>query len=337
MLFNFIDTGQDMRTLEQLYKSLDTSGLVQKQVQVHGKNGKVFMRKQWVNPNQAVVNKTVMQTTNQSDSLVPVHQITELPDHIKNLKKPIPPNWTNVRISMNPDSKVHVIGTDSKGRNQYIYNETFVAEKQSEKFNRVSDMRHRMNEITEAIDLMEDRETADCLKLIAGMGIRPGSTIDTKSKVQAYGATTLKGRHVIEENGMVYLRFIGKKGVQQNHRVPNKELSDMLLKRKEAAGFDGDLFNTTATKLRVACKPLGVHPKDFRTLLATTTAAQELLNIEPAKDIKSFVKTRNVIGDVVSDILGNQRTVALSSYINESVFKNWCPDIYEQWKSSKEK
>lgn len=54
---NFIDNNTDTDTVNYLSKSispevmekaLSHTGLIQREVQVQGKNGKVFMRKQWV-------------------------------------------------------------------------------------------------------------------------------------------------------------------------------------------------------------------------------------------------------------------------------------------------
>lgn len=63
-LNQFVNTGEDIRTLdilsksmgdmpEDLVKSMNKSGLVQKEVQVRGKNGKMFTRRQWVKSGEA--------------------------------------------------------------------------------------------------------------------------------------------------------------------------------------------------------------------------------------------------------------------------------------------
>ena len=354
---NFIDNKTDLRTLDFLSKSidpeimskaLDHSGLVQKQVQYKTKSGKIATRNQWVRANEEQHSEhipkvekpkreqrpaTPWNVTEKIKHLVPVENLPEIPKFLKEIDKPIPPNWRNVRVSLDPNADILVIGKDDMDRPQYIYNKDYTERTTSEKFNRVRELMKHKDTVIAAISQLDDTDTADCLKLIIKMGIRPGSTRDTKAKTEALGATTLRGENVIEENGNVYLRFVGKKGVNQDHIVPDKDLAEMLVRRKEKSGDKGDLFDTSDVKLRRALKPLGIKPKDFRTMLATTTAQKELENIPPTIEPKEFIKIRNHIGDVVCELLGNQRKMALTAYIDPSVFKNWSAEGFSNWQN----
>lgn len=62
--------------------------------------------------------------------------------------------------------------------------------------------------------------------------------------------------------------------------------------------------------------PPGIHPKDLRTMLATYSAQEFLISQPSVNNLKEFVKLRNATGDYVSSKLGNQRTMALNSYID---------------------
>ena len=358
---NFIDNHSDTDTVNYLSKSLsseimikalDHTGLVQKEVQVQGKNGKVFTRKQWVKASetglQGRVNTTQKEEqkkekrstlpatpfnlTEKTKHLVPIGAIKEIPEYIKNAN--IPPDWREVMISPdpNPESEILAIGKDNQDRPHYIYTQSHWNRVNAEKYKRVSGLIKKKEELVSAIQVMKNRDTADCLNLICTMGLRPGSDKDTKSKVTAYGASTLLGKHVVIEGKKVFLRFIGKKGVKQNHEVTDNYLASMLVKRKEQAGEDGKLFkDTDDVKLRAALKPLGIHPKDLRTMLANVTAKEWLANVKPVSDVKEFVKIRNSVGDAVCSKLGNQRSMSLKSYIDPSVFENWSPEGYKKW------
>lgn len=371
MISQFINTGQDERILEHLfksiqemdvseseknrltenlYKSLSGTDLVEKEVIVHYKSGKIGTRRQKVKANKDVKQPTsshysqpTQQSTTRKQLPATPHRITEktkhlvewdgkeFPEHIKKLSKPIPPTWRNLMISPDPKADLLAIGKDDRNRTQYIYSDKFTSTKSKQKFTKVKAICSNSKKIYEYISKLDDKESSDCLKLIFHMGIRPGSTSDTKSLVKAYGASTLKGQHVVQEDGNVYLRFVGKKGVQQNHLVSNKELASMLVQRKQQVGNEGDLFNTTSSVLRDKLKPLGIKPKDLRTRLAVVTASDALSSISPVTDAKQFAKIRNSVGELVSEKLGNQRTVALSSYIDPDVFKNWSPQGYKNW------
>ena len=329
----FIHTGLD----DYITKSLDHTGLVQREVPVQGKHG-TFTRKQWVKANESdstptkrQVPATPVQLTERTSHLVPLDSLNTPPEWLTKMTKPIPPNWRNVYVSPDPNADILVVGKDDMDRQQYIYNHDYVTRTTAEKFNRVKDLLAKRSTIESCIRGMKDRETGDCLLLILNTGIRPGSTRDTRSKVEALGATTLRGENVVVEDGKVFLSFTGKKGVSQHHEIVSRELSEMLLKRKSAAGDKGDLFNTDDRKLRAAMKPLGAHPKDLRTMLASDTAKQLLSDIEPVTDAKQFIKIRNQVGDKVCSILGNQRAIALSTYIDPSVFVSWSPEGVKAW------
>lgn len=359
-LNQFVNNGSDDSTLnavskslngDVLEKALDKSKLVQVDVQYKTQSGKLATRKQWKKAGEQPTNSTVNHNkseekreqlqatphniTEKTKHLIPYTSADELPEHIKSLKKPIPPNWRNVMISPIPDSEVLVIGKDDMNRTQYIYNEDIVKQRTSEKFERVRDLMENRTKLDTFIDSLDNKDISDCLKLITQMGIRPGSSRDTKAKVEALGATTLRGENVIEENGSVYLRFIGKKGVSQDHLVPSRELSKMLLERKSKAGNSGELFDATDAQLRKALKPLGIKTKDLRTLLANTVAQDSLKAIQPTSDPKEFNKIRNQVGSVVCEVLGNRREESLRSYIDPEVFRNWSSRGMKNWEDSK--
>lgn len=350
----FTDNHSDLNTVnymaksmetKDLQKALDKAGLVQKEVAVQGKHGTYYTKK-WVKATEEVPtgqntpkqekekrpqkHATPVKLTENTSYLVPMKSLEELPEH---LKGKIMPNWREVVISEDPSKDILAIAKDDQNRPQYVYSQEHWDKADAEKFDRIRKALQPKNQkkIQETIDGLEDRETADCLKLILEMGIRPGSTADTGAKEQAYGATTLKGKHVVVKNNEVYLEFVGKKGVQQSHKVPSDELSAMLIRRKENAGDDGDLFNTTPKKCRDTLKPLNIKVKDLRTLLANKVAIQELQNVKSSSEPKEFEKIRNHIGDVVCGRLGNQRTMSLKSYIDPQVFKDWSPEGFDNW------
>lgn len=346
----FTDNHSDLNTVnymaksmesEDLSKALDKAGLVQKEVVVQGKHG-TYTQKKWVKateetaveqPKQPKKEKrpqkpaTPVKLTENTSYLVPMKSLDELPDH---LKGKIMPNWREVVISEDPSKDILAIAKDDQNRPQYVYSQEHWDKADAEKFNRVMEWLkpEKQQEIQDYIEELDkkDKDTADCLKLILETGIRPGSTADTGAEKQAYGATTLKGRHVVIKNNDVYLEFTGKKGVFQSHKVPSDDLAAMLIRRKENVGDDGDLFNTTAADCRNAMKPLGLKTKDLRTLLANKIATQELRRTNSTAEPKEFEKIRNHVGDVVCSVLGNQRTMSLKSYINPQVFKDWSPE-----------
>lgn len=253
------------------------------------------------------------------------------PAHIKELK--LPPAWTEVKISRDASAPLQAIGKDAKGREQYVYSEEFQKSTSAAKFERIKALEQQQPEISkknEADCRSKDEkvsENARCLRLIMATGIRPGSEQDTKASKQAYGATTLKGEHVVEEDGQVYLRFTGKKGVDLNISVSDGKIAADLKKRAIRAGADGALFpDVTDASLRDYSHTLGdgsFKPKDFRTLLATTSAMKAVEAMPEPKNMKQYKKQVMDIAKAVSSKLGNTPSIALTSYISPFVFSKW--------------
>lgn len=252
-----------------------------------------------------------------------------LPAHIEALK--LPPAWTDVRWNSNPDADLLAIGRDAKGRDQYVYSKAFQETKAAEKFARVKALNQKFAKVLAQIDKdREDpakREAADCLKLVLATGIRPGSDVDTQASTKAFGATTLEARHIQEEGGKVTLSFIGKKGVQLNIPVEDKETAKMLLARKrKLKGNHARLFDVNSDRLLAYSKTLdggAFKPKDFRTHLGTQLAIKAVKRFPKPASEREYKKAVKAVAERVAKALGNTPTVALQSYISPAVFAGW--------------
>lgn len=199
------------------------------------------------------------------------------------------------------------------------------------KYERISKLKKEFNNIwKENEQAINKDDRAACLALIMKTGIRPGNNKDIKSKVKAYGATTLEGRHVVEEDGKVFLRYVGKKGVNLNIPVEDTTLAQMLLERKKKAGDNGHIFNTTGDRVLEYTHSLDggdFKTKDFRTHVGTITAIKAVGRIEPPKSFKDYKKKVMEVAKQVSAKLGNTPVVALQAYIDPRVFASWRKEI----------
>ena len=248
-----------------------------------------------------------------------------LPEHVTKLR--IPPAWTDVRYSTDPDSPLQAVGRDAKGREQRIYSLSHAARQAEAKFSRVQALDREFRRITRAnVEAQRDRDkadVADALALVMSTGIRPGSDSDTRAEEQAFGATTLEGRHVHQENGKVSLRFVGKKG---DIPVAEARLAKMLVARAERAGSGGRLFPAaSAGRLLSHVREIGgdFKTKDFRTLLGTRIADQAVRAVERPRTMTAYKRAVRQVAQQVAQKLGNTPTVALQSYIAPEVFSRW--------------
>jgi len=258
---------------------------------------------------------------------VPVKNRDKLPARIQNKFK-VPPAWTNLQYFSDPKSKLWVKGDDAKGRTQYIYNPAHVDSASKEKFARIRALNKAFDGINQevAADVKGKNEAATVLWLIMSTGIRPGSEKNTKGSVDAFGATTLEGRHVKRTDSGVVLKFVGKKGIDLEIPVTDASVAKMLLKRKRETGKTGRLFGVTGDGLLRYTHRLGdgakFQSKDFRTHLGTEVAMKAMRGNAP-KTMVEYKKAVIAVGNAVAKQLGNTRVVALGSYVNPAIFEKW--------------
>jgi DNA topoisomerase-1 len=253
---------------------------------------------------------------------------SDLPKHLDGLK--IPPAWTGTQVNPDPDGSLLVTGYDAKGRLQYVYSPKYMATQKAAKFARIPELDRQFDEIKSQNE--ENRldpakaEEADCMRVIMETGIRPGSDRDTKAAKQAYGATTLRGEHVVQTETGVRLQYTGKKGVSLDIPVDDPDTAAMLVSRAEEAGADGRLFDTDSHTLLQYSHTLGsgaFKVKDMRTYVGTSMAKTEVSKIPAPTSKTAYKKAVGAVAKAVSRKLGNTPSVALKDYIAPEVFDAW--------------
>jgi DNA topoisomerase IB len=173
---------------------------------------------------------------------------------------------------------------------------------------------------------IKDQGTADEIQ----RRIKDGDSLEDSSYwLKSHGATTLEGRHVVEAQDGVHLRFVGKEGVWHDHLVQNPELAAMLLERKATSHQrGGKLFGVNDSKAAAYVKTLDhgrLSPKDFRTNRANEIAAAEVRTFDdlPPPTNEKEAKARKIrLAVVVSRKLGNQPQQAIDSYIDPAVWNH---------------
>jgi len=226
-----------------------------------------------------------------------------------------------------------VKGRDAKGRDQRVYSDAHWAKAAEAKFARVNELRAKQKAVRKELDRdMKNpatQEEASCLRLIQATGLRPGSTSNTGAEKQAYGATTLEGRHVQVQGDKVRLKFVGKKGVDLDIPVDDPVVARDLIARKaeaEARGKTSKIFNTSQTKLSNYAHSKdggGFKTKDFRTAKGTDIAARLVSQMKTPATTKEYKAAVLEVSKKVAAQLGNTPAVARQSYIDPAVFAGW--------------
>lgn len=252
----------------------------------------------------------------------------------------IPPAWTNVHISPDPERKVQAFGYDAAGRKQYIYSSTHRAKSDRRKWKkllRVSAalprIREGTNEHLRRPDLDREKVHATIVRLICRAYFRAGSERYAVEN-RTFGITTLRKRHVVVERNNLIFAYIGKRSKDQRQFVadtPLVEIIDQLLSLPGDRLFqyldeNGEVKPVTAQSVNrylesvAGCK---ITSKDLRTFGGTVRAATILSDIGPARTATETRKNLTLACKLVSLDLGNTPTIARKAYIHPAVLEEY--------------
>jgi DNA topoisomerase-1 len=244
-------------------------------------------------------------------------------DRIKALH--IPPQWTGVEVSDNPNSALQATGIDSKGRQQYLYSTKATGERAAAKFQRVAELSKVYPKLVRGVeqDLAKGKEEAVVTGLILATAMRVGSDADTQANVKAYGATTLEARHLTVTGDIVKFDFIGKKGMAWQGTITDPTLASAIGSRLVGKSGSDKVFSVSAGQVNGYLKGYGkCSAKDLRTLIGTSVAQRALKSAPPPTTKTEAKKLVANVAKQVSSTLRNTPSVAKSAYINPIV---WAP------------
>jgi DNA topoisomerase I len=262
------------------------------------------------------------------------NQITDAAtlDRIQALR--IPPAWADAWISPDPAGHIQAMGTDSKGRLQYLYHRLWREQRDAQKFGHMlrfagalprlrtataNDLRHR--------GLTRDRVVASVVRLIDLGMFRIGGERYAELD-HHYGATTLRKQHVRFTRDGITFDYVAKWGKQRTIVIRDNLVQPTIRALVRADNDldtlwsyeqDGrwhilhsrDVGNYIVTRA-------GGHftAKEFRTWNATVLMALALANAGPSSTPPGRKRVIAASVREVADWLGDTPAVARSSYID---------------------
>ena len=252
----------------------------------------------------------------------------------------IPPAWTDVWISAEPDGHIQAVGTDDAGRRQYLYHPRWRERRDKGKFARALRLaealpgaRRRVTSSLRTEGLGRERVLAASFRLLDQGAPRIGSARYLE-RHGSRGLTTLHRRDASVEASVVSFAFPGKSGKRQLLEIDDAELAGAI--ELLAAGRPrSPLLAWQRNGRRVPLTPAEVNAyvrsltggrftaKDFRTLRGTILAAEALARIGTV-DTKTDLKRAEVLAvRATAEALGNTPAVARGSYIDPRVFARY--------------
>lgn len=248
----------------------------------------------------------------------------------------IPPAWQNVWICPSENGHLQVTGIDTKNRKQYKYHHHWNALRNHTKFYRLYQfgtvlpaLRVKIEKDLSTAGLPLEKILATVVSLMQRTNIRVGNQSYEKAN-GSYGITTLKDKHVKIKGTSIRFSFKGKKGVYhdidiQSKRlaaivkkcqdIPGKELFQYLDDNGQRRSIDSGMVNSYIKEISDG----DFTAKDLRTWSGTVQALLAFKELGLA-DTQTQSK-KNIVAalDMVSQALGNTRTVCKKYYVHPIV------------------
>lgn len=264
----------------------------------------------------------------------------------------IPPAYTDVWISPDPDGHLQATGRDERGRKQYRYHPRWAAVRDEAKYGNLLLFGHALPEIRAQIDadlsgnrLSRERVVASIVWLLENTMIRVGNQTYARDN-KSFGLTTLRDRHVTASGGALRFRFRGKSGKEWDLKLADPRIVRIVRGAQDLPGqhlfqyldAEGNRRAVTSQDVNDYLRAIGgdFTAKHFRTW-GGTQAAAPLLAAEALPETRTMTARRlNAIIDEVAHRLGNTRAVCRKAYIHPRVIGHWSEGILaEGWATAR--
>lgn len=252
----------------------------------------------------------------------------------------IPPAYANVWISTHPDGHLQATGRDQRGRKQYRYHPRWAQVRGEAKFRSLAEfgaalplVRSKVESDLRRRGLPRERVLASIVWLLEQTLIRIGNGTYARDN-KSYGLTTLRSRHLLQEQRGIRLRFTGKSGKAWNLQLVDRRIIRILRSMHELPGQslfqyiddDGQRRTVRSDDVNLYLRETtgsDFTSKHFRTWAGTVTAANLLRATDLPASKSETTRVLNAVVDQVATRLGNTRAVCRSAYIHPLIIEDW--------------
>jgi DNA topoisomerase-1 len=251
----------------------------------------------------------------------------------------IPPAWTHVWICRDARGHLQATGRDVRGRKQYRYHAEWRAERDQDKFQRLSAFARSLPAIRAAAKrdlaragLPREKVLAAMVRLLDRTFVRVGDERYRREN-GSYGLTTLRNRHVQVAGDRIRLRFRGKAGKEHDLALTDKRLARVLRRCLDLPGYvlfqyveEGAPRQVCATDVNDYLRTVtgaDYTAKDFRTWGATMIAVCALDGAEVPGSATAAARVVNDALRAAASVLGNTLAVCRKSYVHPGVVRSW--------------
>ena len=250
----------------------------------------------------------------------------------------IPPAWTDVFVSASPRALLQAVGRDRAGRWQYRYSAVQTRIREGRKRRRLAaflkalpDLRVRVARDLQRPGLPREKVLAGLVQILLRAALRPGSSEYARSN-GTFGLATLRPAHASVAGDTVVLRYPGKGGKTQEHRIEDPGIARLvrrllrtrgrrLFRWQDESGAWVEARRRTINDYVRAASGGPFTAKDFRTWAGTLLGACALARVGvPAPPTKRAIRS-GVLAAMreTASALGNTPAVCRTSYVSTRV------------------
>jgi DNA topoisomerase I len=249
----------------------------------------------------------------------------------------IPPAWRDVWICPYPNGHLQAVGTDDRGRRQYLYHPQWHQERALEKHARVLEFARRLPAARERVladlalpGMPRERALATAFRLLDLGLFRVGGESYAEEN-GSYGLATLRKDHVRLHRGTVRFEYLAKSGVRRSIGISDEQIAPVIrsLKRRRGGGEEllawrsgrgwSDLASADINEYVKDVIDPQASAKDFRTWHATVLAALALSNVPAPRSPTAARRAVAAAMREVAEQLGNTPAVCRASYVDPRV------------------
>jgi DNA topoisomerase I len=248
----------------------------------------------------------------------------------------VPPAWENVWICSHARGHIQAVGTDVRGRKQYLYHSQWRQSRDEAKYGQMLAFARRLPRIRRTVarhlrqkHLSRDKVLAAVVRLLESSLIRVGNE-EYANQNGSYGLTTMHDRHARVNGAKVTFRFPGKGGiphaiglndpllakiVRRCQQLPGQQLFQFL----DEAGQVQDVKSTDVNDYLRRITGEEFTAKDFRTWSGTALAVRALRELG---DFDSDAAAKRNIAQAlekVAERLGNTKAICRKCYVHPAI------------------
>jgi DNA topoisomerase-1 len=252
----------------------------------------------------------------------------------------IPPAWTDVWITVDPEGHLQATGRDDRRRKQHRYHPRWREIRDETKYARMIAFARVLPQIRQRVErdlslqgLPRNKVFATVVRLLELSLIRVGNDEYAREN-ESFGLTTMRDRHVDVNGSLLRFHFRGKAGKWHNVDIHDRRLAKIVRSCQELPGQelfqfvddDGQRQDVRSGDVNEYLREISgadFTAKDFRTWAGTVLAAMALREFEKV-DSKAQAK-RNVTQaiEAVARRLGNTPAICRKCYVHPHVIDSY--------------